>query len=152
VPSWPLEATSMRSTDTVRNSQIARLNRIWAITIIRGIQTAVVGLLGAILIAAIIPATDQDAIAPPEEIAAPFHPACARWDEAASDALARLVHDRNDVAARQLGDALFRLRRARKNCSLGWLVVACQDYRAILDSAGGRGVAPVPACAAALIE
>lgn len=142
----------MRSTDTVRNSQIARLNRIWVIAIIRGIQTAVVGLLGVILIAAIVPATHQDAIAPSGEIAAPFHPACARWDEAASDALARLVHDRNDVAARQLGDALFRLRRARKNCGLGWLVVACQDYRAILHSAGGRGVAPVPACAAALIE
>jgi hypothetical protein len=64
--------------------------------------------------------------------ALPLHRICRPWDEKAADALARLVHEPGDASLRQAGDALFRLRRARRNCRAGWLAVACQDYQAIV--------------------
>lgn len=64
------------------------------------------------------------------------HQACEGWDASARRALAQLIHDRSDAAARRLGDGLFRLRRARRNCTAGWIVMACGDYRAILRGAG----------------
>jgi hypothetical protein len=63
---------------------------------------------------------------------AAIDPICEPWEAAASSAVARLVEDTSDAAARQLGDAVFRLRRARKNCRIGWVNLACQDYRALL--------------------
>jgi hypothetical protein len=67
-----------------------------------------------------------------------INPVCETWDSAASSAVARLVADTSDTAARQLGDSLFRLRRARKNCRIGWVNLACQDYRALI---GGSALA-----------
>src|SRR5262245_31455183 len=75
--------------------------------------------------------------------------ACEPWDSVASEAVARLVTDSSDTAARQLGDAVFRLRRARKNCRLGWVGLACQDYRAVL--AGTAGVALTNECFSAVV-
>jgi hypothetical protein len=78
--------------------------------------------------------------------------ACENWDEAARHALARLVHDRSDLAARQLGDSLFRLRRARRNCEAGWVTLACSDYRAIVASARVGDAEPraaAPTCSVA---
>jgi hypothetical protein len=80
---------------------------------------------------------------------APINTACEPWDSVASDAVARLVADSSDTAARQLGDAVFRLRRARKNCRLGWVSLACQDYRAVL--AGTAGVALASECFSAVV-
>jgi hypothetical protein len=65
-------------------------------------------------------------------------PACEAWDDAASAALAPLVADRSPVVEMRLGDALFRLRRARKNCALGWVSLARLDYQALLDGRYGR--------------
>jgi hypothetical protein len=63
--------------------------------------------------------------------ALPLYQICDHWDEAAADVVARLVHEPADASLRQAGDALFRLRRARRNCRAGWFALSCRDYRAI---------------------
>jgi hypothetical protein len=70
----------------------------------------------------------------------PLYPLCSRWDANAADTVARLLHEPADASLRQAGDALFRLRRARRNCRAGWLALSCQDYRAIvrLRTEGGN--------------
>ena len=70
-----------------------------------------------------------------------INPICQPWDAAASSAVARLVADTSDAAARQLADSMFRLRRARKNCRIGWVNLACQDYRALIGEAAAPGLA-----------
>jgi hypothetical protein len=62
----------------------------------------------------------------------PLHQSCNQWDAKAADVVARLVHETTDASLRQAGDALFRLRRARRNCRAGWLALSCQDYHAIV--------------------
>lgn len=58
--------------------------------------------------------------------------ACAQWDEVASQAIAALLRDANDVDLRRASDAIFLLRRARRHCDAGWIQLACLDYRGIL--------------------
>jgi hypothetical protein len=65
-------------------------------------------------------------------------PACEAWDAAASAALKELIADRSEIAAAQLGDAVFRLRRARKNCRHQWLNLARLDYVSLTDGRYGR--------------
>src|SRR4029453_14120752 len=60
-------------------------------------------------------------------------PQCAAWDAAAGTALAALIADRSEVAEARLGDALFRLRRARRNCRHDWIGLARRDYDALID-------------------
>jgi hypothetical protein len=88
--------------------------------------------LAVALIAVAIAVTFLDVRVRASEAA--IDPICEPWDTAASSAVARLVGDTSDAAARQLGDAVFRLRRARKNCRVGWVSLACQDYRALLGA------------------
>jgi hypothetical protein len=64
--------------------------------------------------------------------ALPLSPTCIHWDEKAADVVARLEHEPADASLRQAGDALFRLRRARRNCRAGWFALSCQDYYAIV--------------------
>lgn len=65
-------------------------------------------------------------------------PACARWDELASGTVARLLQEgKRDADLQQVSDAVFRIRRARRNCRVGWVTLACQDYAAIVRN--GRG-------------
>jgi hypothetical protein len=45
---------------------------------------------------------------------------------------------------RQLADAIFRLRRARRNCAEGWVGIACRDYQAILRLAPGSAAGGGP--------
>jgi hypothetical protein len=71
---------------------------------------------------------------------------CSPWDAAARDALAVLVREPSDAALRHVGDALFRLRRARRNCEHGWVRLACQDYHAVM-SVSSAGT-PLPATSA----
>jgi hypothetical protein len=58
---------------------------------------------------------------------------CEAWDEAASTALAAAIAGRSPVVEYQLGDAVFRLRRARRNCKAGWHELARLDYEALVD-------------------
>jgi hypothetical protein len=66
---------------------------------------------------------------------------CARWDELASEAIVHLASGKDELLVRQVGDAVFRMRRARRTCQLGWAQLACRDYRAIVQSAPGFSAA-----------
>jgi hypothetical protein len=57
---------------------------------------------------------------------------CMNWDDAASDAIIKLVQSKSDRDLRQVSDAVSQMRRARRNCESGWVAMACQDYQAIL--------------------
>jgi hypothetical protein len=72
------------------------------------------------------------AIWPRNSTTATFDPRCEAWDDAASAALAFLIQERDAVTEAFLGDALFRLRRARKNCRYGFVPLARFDYDALL--------------------
>jgi hypothetical protein len=64
-----------------------------------------------------------------------FSPRCEEWDRAASAAMAAGIAERDPVLEQKLGDALFRLRRARKYCRLDLVGLARLDYEALT---GGR--------------
>ena len=61
--------------------------------------------------------------------------ACVGWDEAASEAIVQMVKAGRDVDLRLVGDAVFRMRRARRNCHMGWVRLACLDYQSIMRGA-----------------
>ena len=65
-------------------------------------------------------------------------PSCVRWDDLASEAIAGFVHDgKRDADLQRASDAIFRLRRARRNCNAGWVALACQDYQVIIQKVAG---------------
>jgi hypothetical protein len=67
-----------------------------------------------------------------------LRPLCALWDQQAGEAIARRVSERRqDPDLRQLGDAVFRMRRARRSCDIGMIRLACQDYVAIMRDVPG---------------
>lgn len=61
-----------------------------------------------------------------------FDPRCASWDAAASKALDGLIRERGPTADAYLGDAVFRLRRARSHCRHGLAPLARLDYDALV--------------------
>jgi hypothetical protein len=63
-----------------------------------------------------------------------FDPRCESWDMQASNALAGLIRERDETAEAYLGDAVFRLRRARKHCRYGFVPLARLDYDALLGN------------------
>ena len=63
----------------------------------------------------------------------PLDSVCASWDREASVGVALLVPNPTALGESHLDDALFRLRRARKNCRAGWLDIARQDYQSLRD-------------------
>jgi len=62
---------------------------------------------------------------------------CTQWHAAAGDAVSRLAYSTKDADLRQLNDAVFRMRRARRNCEEGWFRLACQDYYAVARNVPG---------------
>ena len=72
----------------------------------------------------------------------PFDARCEAWDASASAAVGGLVADRDRAVEQRLGDAVFRLRRARKYCRYGFISLARFDYQALLD---GRYAGRAPA-------
>ena len=63
---------------------------------------------------------------------------CVRWDDLASEAIAGFVHaGKRDADQQRATDAIFRLRRARRNCNAGWVMLACQDYQVIIQKVPG---------------
>jgi hypothetical protein len=64
-------------------------------------------------------------------VAQPLVLSCMQWHEQASAAISQMVRSATDVDLRQAADAVFRLRRARRNCEAGWLQLACLDYYAV---------------------
>jgi len=65
-------------------------------------------------------------------------PSCAEWHQAASAAVAHLAESTRDADLRQVSDAIFRMRRARRNCEDGWYTHACQDYHAVARNLPGK--------------
>jgi hypothetical protein len=59
---------------------------------------------------------------------------CERLDQEAQAVLATLLSDRSAIAEAHLGDALFRLKRARKHCRFGFAGLARLDYDALLGN------------------
>ena len=80
-----------------------------------------------------------------ESVDPPLDVTCASWDREASVGIALLVPDSTPIAEARLDDALYRLRRARKNCRAGWRDLARQDYADLRDAYPfpGRSVADV---------
>lgn len=67
-----------------------------------------------------------------------LRPLCVLWDGQASEAIARRVkHSPGDVNLRRLGEAMFRMQRARRSCDIGLVRMACQDYVAIMRDVPG---------------
>jgi hypothetical protein len=62
-----------------------------------------------------------------------FDQRCEALDRAASAAVAALVAERDPVVEQRLGDAVFRLRRARKYCRQDLVGLARLDYAALTD-------------------
>jgi hypothetical protein len=65
-------------------------------------------------------------------------PACVDWDQTASAKVAELVGDPSAVAQALLGDAVFKLKRARSHCRNGWVTLARLDYSALQGSRFSR--------------
>lgn len=63
---------------------------------------------------------------------------CFQWHLAAGAAVSRLVKSTRDVDLVQVNDAVFRIRRARRNCEAGWVALACQDYHAVAAGIPGQ--------------
>jgi hypothetical protein len=74
----------------------------------------------------------------PRNVAMPLDPACADLDRTASARVAELVGDSSDVAQAMLGDAVFKLKRARSHCRNGWVTLARLDYSALQGSRFSR--------------
>jgi|EndMetStandDraft_8_1072994.scaffolds.fasta_scaffold21228_4 hypothetical protein len=72
-------------------------------------------------------------------------PSCGLWDDQVTATIAERVRaSKGDDELRQLADAIFRLRRARRNCAEGWVGIACRDYQAIMRAAPApSGVRPL---------
>lgn len=67
-----------------------------------------------------------------------LRPLCALWDGQASRAIVHKVSESADnVDLKRLGEDLFRMRRARRNCELGLIRAACEDYVALIRETGG---------------
>jgi len=67
-----------------------------------------------------------------------LRPVCALWDGRAGETIVRRVTEsRDNVDLRQLGDAIFRMRRARRSCDVGLIRAACQDYIAVVRNIAG---------------
>jgi hypothetical protein len=63
----------------------------------------------------------------------PFDARCESLDSAASRAVSDLIGERSVDIEQRLGDAMFRLRRARTYCRHGLVGLARLDYQALTD-------------------
>jgi hypothetical protein len=58
---------------------------------------------------------------------------CMSWDKTASETVAAFVQDNaQNVNLVQVSHMIAQMRRARRNCELGWLNAACEDYQTIV--------------------
>src|SRR5262249_59066658 len=81
-------------------------------------------------VALVLQAFEQDTLAFAQH--RPSTSPCMDWDDAASNAIIRLVQSRSDSDLRQVSNAVSQMRRARRNCEGGWLALACADYQGIV--------------------
>ena len=62
---------------------------------------------------------------------------CLQWHLAASAVVSRQVQSTRDVDLLFVSNSIDRMRRARRNCELGEIAQACEDYRAVASSLPG---------------
>ena len=68
----------------------------------------------------------------------PSDPTCITWDARASEAIVSFVQEnKQDIDLKHISDMVTQMRKARRNCHLGWLNLACEDYRTIVHGALG---------------
>jgi hypothetical protein len=66
----------------------------------------------------------------------PTDPTCITWDTRASEAIVSFVQgNKHDINLKHVSDMITHMRKARRNCLLGWINSACEDYRAIIRGA-----------------
>jgi hypothetical protein len=65
-------------------------------------------------------------------------PICEALDPLASEVIARLAQQRDDVGLVRLNEAVATLRRARSNCRHGFVALARSEYNAMLNGEFGR--------------
>ena len=65
-------------------------------------------------------------------------PDCRTWDTRASEAIKTFVQgSKHDINLKHVSDMIAQMRRARRNCQLGWPQLACEDYRTIVHGVEG---------------
>jgi hypothetical protein len=62
---------------------------------------------------------------------------CLQWHMAASAVVSRQVQSARDVDLVMVTNAIDRMRRGRRNCELGALAEACEDYHAVASGLPG---------------
>jgi|SRR5262245_5346918 len=62
---------------------------------------------------------------------------CLQWHLAASTVVSRQVQSTRDVDLVSVSNAIDRMRRARRNCELGEIAEACEDYHAVASGLPG---------------
>jgi hypothetical protein len=62
---------------------------------------------------------------------------CLQWHLAASAVFSRQVQSTRDVDLVMVTNSIDRIRRARRNCELGEVAQACEDYRAVASGLPG---------------
>lgn len=97
------------------------------------------GMLALVAIAVLLSAFAFKAGVTPDDDAEKrqFARTCMQWHLAAAAVVSRLVQSSRDSDLLQVNDAVFRMRRARRNCEAGWVTLACQDYHAVAASLPG---------------
>ena len=61
-------------------------------------------------------------------------PVCARWNDIAKAALIAAIRDGRDRGLSQTGDPLAPLRRARHDCRMTRLAIACLEFNAVAQA------------------
>ena len=65
---------------------------------------------------------------------------CLQWHMAASAVVSRQVQSIRDVDLVMVTNSIDRMRRARRNCELGAVAQACEDYHAVATSLPGHAM------------
>ena len=74
--------------------------------------------------------------ADPQKLARP----CLQWQLAASAVVSRMAQSTHDVDLVYVSNSIDRMRRARRNCELGEMAQACQDYHSVAAGAPGHAM------------
>ena len=62
-------------------------------------------------------------------------PACLAWDFQTSDAVVSFMQEtKTDIDLGRLTNVIGQMRKARHSCKYGFLRLACEDYRKVLES------------------
>jgi hypothetical protein len=62
---------------------------------------------------------------------------CLLWHQAASAVVSRQIQSTRDVDLVMVTSSIDRMRRARRNCELGAVAQACEDYHAVASGLPG---------------